>query len=47
MDHYYGNMPWDDDSMPDENAEISSPMVLGIGFVIFLVIVGVWYQVLR
>jgi len=33
--------------MAEETQEISSMTVIGIGIVIFLVIVGVWYVFLR
>ena len=33
--------------MEDETGEISSAMVIGVGVVLFVVIVGVWYAILK
>jgi len=33
--------------MAEESAEISSMMVIGIGIVLFIVILGVWYLFLK
>lgn len=33
--------------MADESGEVSNTMVIGIGVVLFVVIVGIWYVVLR
>lgn len=33
--------------MAEKSGEISSAMVVGIGVVLFLVIVGIWYVALR
>jgi hypothetical protein len=33
--------------MADESSEISSMTVIGIGVVLFIVIVGIWYMFLK
>lgn len=34
-------------TMADESSEISSMTVIGIGVVLFIVIVGIWYMFLK
>jgi hypothetical protein len=43
---FVGN-PQESCAMTVESGEISNTMVIGIGVVLFVVIVGIWYVVLR